>query len=116
MTSAFEDANITPSANSFPCEPPLPMFYVTIMAYPCERRCVGVVTAQLYEVARPERIDEELSGVWQAVTWERQELVSSLCDDFAEQIDATVTGMTAAFVERFQHDNPTQDLPCFPER
>ena len=72
-----------------------------------------VVTAQLYEVARPERIDEDLSGVWQVVTWERQELVASSCDDFADEIDKTITGMTEAFIAQYNHFNPIPTRECF---
>ena len=113
VASQFQDAFLTPTAIAQPCEPPLPVYNVTVMAYPCERRCVGVVTAQLFEVARPDRIDEDLSGVWQVVTWERQELVASSCDDFAQEIEGTIRGMTEAFIAQYNHYNPIPERKCF---
>lgn len=113
ITAIFQDGGVTPTANALPCEPPLPVYSVTVMAYPCERRCVGVITVQLYEVVQPQRIDEDLSGVWQAVTWERQQLVASSCDDFAQEVESTITNMTLAFVDRYNHDNPIPQRSCF---
>lgn len=115
VTGLFQDASITPTAFAQSCEPPLPVYVVTVMAYPCERRCVGVVTAQLYEIARPDRIDEDLSGVWQVVTWERQELVASSCDSFSQEIEGTITGMTEAFIAQYNHFNPIPERKCFEE-
>src|SRR5262249_55362904 len=96
------------------CSPPLPMFYVLIMAYPCDKRCVGFVSAQLYEVAKPERIDIDLNGVWQTITWERQALVASSCDDFANEVGMTIDEIAAAFADRFQFYHRVEERLCFP--
>jgi hypothetical protein len=115
INSIFQEANISTTVNPLPCEPPLPAFQVTIMAYPCERRCIGVITAQLYEIARPDRIADDLSGVWQVVTWERQELVASSCDDFKQQVEDTVGAMTATFTSQYRYYNAAPERSCFPE-
>ncbi len=116
VTDIFADAYLTPTPAPVTCEPPLPLYHVTIMAYPCDRRCVGVVTAQLYEVVQPQRIDQDLSGVWQAITWERQELVASSCEEFAQEIEATVTSMTQAFTWQYNRFNPIPERRCFPDQ
>ncbi|MCE5317376.1 MAG: hypothetical protein LLG04_08430 [Parachlamydia sp.] len=115
LITQFQDALLNPNALIIPCQPPLPVYNVTIMAYPCGNRCVGVVTAQLYETARPDRIEADLAGVWQVVTWERQELVVSACEDFSQQIEMTITGMTQAFIDLYNRFNPIPTRPCFPQ-
>lgn len=113
LTAQFQDALLTPTALAVQCQPPLPVYNVTIMAYPCGNRCIGMVTAQLYETARPDRIDSDLAGVWQVVTWERQELVVSACEDFSQEIEKTISGMTQAFIDLYNRFNPMPTRQCF---
>jgi hypothetical protein len=106
-------ANISTEANIVPCGPPLPVFHVLIMAYPCHNCCVGFVTAQLVERGRPERMQLDVNGIWQIITWERQTLVASNCEDFANQISSAVNDMTIAFANRFAYYHPRPEIPCF---
>lgn len=116
ITDVFQDADVP--INTEPedeaCRPPLPMFYVLIMAYPCDKRCIGFVSAQLYEEARPQRIDIDLNGVWQTITWERQALVASACDEFEMEIGETLEQIAEAFSDKFSYYHPVEEQPCFP--
>lgn len=114
VTGVFEDAGIDTVANILDCSPPLPVFQVIVMAYPCDRRCVGVITAQLFEEAKPARIDVDLNGVWQAITWERQALVATTCEEFAHEVGETVEQMAGAFADRFSYYHLPEEKPCFP--
>lgn len=109
----LEQASIITETQHIPCEPPLPIYHVIVMAYPCGTRCVGFVTAQLYERGQPQRIDVDINGIWQLVTWERQAMVASSCDDFGSEINDTIAGMTQAFADSFRHYHPQDMVPCF---
>jgi len=109
----FGEANIIPDALVYPCTPPLPMFDVVIMAYPCGRRCVGVVTAQLFESAKPTRIDVDINGVWQVITWERQAIIATSCEDFEHEIGEVVDRMTREFTKVYIYYHPPMETPCF---
>ena len=113
IAEIFQEAQINPPL-IYECQPPLPMFYVLVMVYPCDRRCVAFVTAQLYEIAKPARIDIDLNGVWQAVTWERQTLVASSCEDFAHEVMAAIEDIVYAFTNRFNFYHPPLERPCYP--
>jgi hypothetical protein len=71
------------------------------------------VTAQLVERGRPERLQLDVNGIWQIITWERQTLVASNCEDFANQISSAVQEMTTAFANRFAYYHPRPEIPCF---
>lgn len=96
-----------------PCSPVLPMFYVVVMAYPCERSCIAMVTAQLYENAKPRRVDFDINGVWQMISWEQQALVVSACEDFEQEVGQTIEKMAREFGQSFMAANPLDETPCF---
>ena len=114
ITDIFQNSGINTTPDLVDCRPPLPMFYVIFMGYSCGRHCVGVVTAQLYEDAKPSRIDVDLNGVWQTITWERQVLVASACDDFSIEVGLAVDDLANKFADRFKYYNPPLERPCFP--
>lgn len=109
----FQNAGITPYSILLPCEPPLPFFHITVMAYPCERRCIGSVIAQLYEKGAPDRIKEEVNGIWQIITWQRQTLVSVACEEFNREITETIEVMANDFADTFKRFHPPEERPCF---
>jgi hypothetical protein len=116
IANLFQDADIDPVAIQMNCQPPLPMLYVLIMAYPCDKRIVGFISAQLYEEAKPMRIDMDLNGVWQTITWERQALVVAADKDFTQEVHETVTDMIVSFTERFKYYHPVDERECFPKQ
>ncbi len=115
VAKMFQDANIEPSAIQMNCQPPLPMFYVLVMAYPLDNRIVGFISVQLYEEAKPIRIDMDLNGVWQTITWERQALVASSTEDFAQEINETLKELVLAFTTKFKYYHPADERSCFPK-
>jgi|GEM_PF-4683041 len=109
----FRAYYIVPEPFPLPCEPELPVFQITLLSYPCDRRCVGVLTAQLYEKATPKRIDTRINGVWQLISWQRQVLVVSACEDFEQQVLNAISEIANEFgrVFKYYHNLPTK--PCF---
>lgn len=106
-------AGIVTEAIVYPCAPPTPIFNVIIMAYPCDRKCVGFITAQLLEPAKPSRIDVDINGVWQAVTWERQSLVVSACETFEAEVGNNLARLASEFSRVFKFYHPPVETPCF---
>lgn len=114
LTDILANVGISTLFGSLPCEPPLPFLNVIIMAYPCDRRCIGFITVQLLEPGQPRRIDIDLNGVWQVVTWERQLLVASSCDDFSHEVGEMLDVIVSDFTNRFHYYHPADVRPCFP--
>lgn len=110
----LQDVSITTDALDIPCQPPSPMFYVLVMAYPCERRCVGFITMQLLEIVTPQRLgDVEINGIMQAITWEKTALIASSCDDFAQEVGETIDQYTRSFADSYKFYHPVEEQPCF---
>jgi hypothetical protein len=109
----FQSGNIVPDALVIPCQPPAPLFHVLIMAYPCDNRYVGFVTAHLYELGKVERIAEDFNGLWQVITWERQALVTSNYEGFSQEINNILVSITDSFVKKFSYYHPVEERPCF---
>lgn len=109
----FRSYLITPQPYPLPCEPILPVFQVTLMTFPCDQRCVGMITAQLYEKGHPNRIDVDINGIWQVITWQRQTMVASACENFEQEVIRAVSEIASEFgnVFRYYHSLPTR--PCF---
>lgn len=111
----FDELQITGEAPKVHCQPPLPTLYVLIMAYPCERTCVGFVSMQLLEKGQPARINLDLDGVWQVVTWARQGMVVSSCEEFAAEITSQIREMMDGFLTSYHFYHPAPATrPCFP--
>jgi hypothetical protein len=64
-------------------------------------------------VAQPKRINADLNGIWQLVTWQRQVLVASNCEEFNQQISDVIAELTRAFGECFKYYHPVPVEPCF---
>ncbi len=110
----LQEANITTDALDIPCQPPTPMFYVLVMAYPCDRRCIGFITMQLIEIVTPQRMgDIEINGIWQAITWEKTALIASSCEDFAQEVGETIDQFTRSFADSYTYYHPVEEQPCF---
>lgn len=113
IADIFRAHFITPEPYPLLCEPVLPVFQITLFTYPCERRCVGVVTAQLYEKGKPRRIDTDINGIWQMVTWQRQTLIASSCDDFEQEVLRTIGAISTEFGRIFKYYHEIPNRPCF---
>lgn len=113
IKTILEGVNIVTEPTPVPCGPPLPVFHVLIMAYPCNNCCIGFITTQLVEKGRPQRLQLDVNGVWQIVTWQRQSLVASNCEDFAHQISKTVKDLATEFANRYAFYHPRPEIPCF---
>lgn len=111
----LEETNIRPEAQKAQCQPALPTLYILVMAYPCDRVCVGFVSMQLFEKGQPARIDIDLDGVWQVITWARQGLVVAECEDFSKEVLGQIEEILGSFLKtyRFYHA-PEPTRHCFP--
>ncbi len=109
----FSEANIGADIPITSCQPPLPLYHLLIMTQVYGNRCLGFLTMQLYEAAKPLRIEEDFNGIWQVVTWEKQILVASHVDDFSDQVSQAVEEITKDFTARYQYYHPVLEQPCF---
>lgn len=102
VESMFGNANIKPLTMAAIGKPPLPAFEIEIFVYPIERGYAAFLDGRLFESVILERFKMDPNMAFQAITWEKQTLIVSPKDKFAEQLTRTVQEISEAFVVRFQ--------------
>ncbi len=96
--------------------PPLPFLHVLLIIYPVDLdKFVVFGTSRLFEEVHVVRKDFEPEGVWQAITWENQEIVYATTDHLDAQIKALTEKLTMAFIKRFQVYNRLKGALPLPE-
>ena len=98
----FAQANIRPQTLALAGRPPLPTFEIEIFLYPIEKGYVACCEGRLFESVTLERFKMDPNMAFQAITWEKQNLIVSPKTQITEQLTKTVQGIASAFAERFQ--------------
>lgn len=102
VENIFIQANIRPQTLVPPGKPPLPTFEIEIFVYPIEKGYVASCNGRLFEAVTLERFKMDPNMAFQAITWEKQNLLVSPKSQLSEQLTKTVQGIASAFAERFQ--------------
>lgn len=100
IETIFSYSGINPVAESIGGGPPLPFFHLLIFASPVENSYVFSISGRLFEDVRLARLNVKLPGTWQAITWEKQELVVASKALFFEQLWATSKQIAESFTQR----------------
>lgn len=90
----------------FSGESPLPFFHVLIMLHPIEKGYVAYCTCRLFEAVQNARVVLQPDIFFQAITWERQEMIISPIDQLQEQVEKAVTAMTSTFADQAKTHKP----------
>lgn len=100
----FKKVNISPVIMTAPGMPPLPFFQIQILIYPIGREgYVACCEGRLFESVNIQRVVLDLSGMaYQAVTWQKSNLIISPNHNIHEQIQQHVEDIVQAFTERYQ--------------
>jgi hypothetical protein len=99
---AFAEANIKPLTMAVAGKPPLPAFEIEIFVYPIERGYAAFLDGRLFESVILDRFKMDPNMAFQAITWEKQTLIVSPKEQFAEHIVKAVEEITGAFITRYQ--------------
>lgn len=99
----FSKAGISPLSLYEHGEVDLPLFHVLIMLNSIDQCLSAFCACRLFEAVNLKRVILEQGITFQAVTWEKQDLVAATKKDFYPLLDRTIDNLTEAFVERFQY-------------
>jgi len=91
---------ITPQAITVGNNPPLPFFHILIFAASTDDRGVAYITCRLFEKVHLDRFGFQLPGAWQAITWEKQELIITSIQQFPENVGMTAVGIADDFLKK----------------
>ncbi|MBS4166441.1 MULTISPECIES: hypothetical protein [unclassified Neochlamydia] len=90
-------STLLPEAN----EPFLPLFHVLVLVDSIDQFYTASCSCRLFEPVILKRVSLEKGIIYQAITWEKQELITSPKKDFSDLLTKTLNGLTEAFVNRF---------------
>lgn len=108
IAGIFKTGRITVRVPIMKERTPLPFFQMIIIIQPIEKGYVIYCVGRLFEEVPMKRVQLPLDIVWQAITWERQELRVLPADQIKQQVEEAVQVIAGAFVERFNTYPPSK--------
>lgn len=103
VTDLFVKAGISPYALQEPESPPLPLFHVLIMINSIGQNVFASCSCRLFESVTLKRVILERGITYQAITWEKQDLISAVTNDFKGTLQKTIEELTSEFTTRFHY-------------
>jgi len=102
VEAIFAKAGIVPQALASPKGPALPVFDILIIIYPIDRGFVCCVEGRLFESVILDRFKMDANMAFQAITWEKHNLIVFPTAQLTEQLTKTVREIATSFGERYQ--------------
>lgn len=99
----FQKVGINPQSYSVENTAPLPFFHILIMMYHVDNKVFVSIAGRLFEEVMPARLDLDAPvGTFQAITWEKNEILIVSTPQAPEQIEAMVSDIATTFVNRYR--------------
>ncbi|MBA3238930.1 MAG: hypothetical protein H0T62_11375 [Parachlamydiaceae bacterium] len=108
LEGVFSSYGITPYSEAIGEMPPLPFFHLIAFVAPVQGKYVLNITGRLFEEVKVPRLNYQLPGTWQAITWEKQELLISAGSQLVERLSSAASEIALMFVRRVSHYNRQQ--------
>lgn len=102
VADTFLLGELVPESFATEATPPLPFFHILIFAFPSENNNIAFITGRLFEDALLARYGLDPIGTWQAISWEKQDLVVTSPLQFDEQVKKSVANIAKTFVDKVQ--------------
>lgn len=112
ISEIFANAGINPYAESFLEQPPLPFFHLIVLVSQVDNSYVFSMSGRFFEAVKIPRLNFKTPGTSQAITWEKQELVSTSQARFLEQVTYSAREIAELFIQRvnfFKYQRIEQD-------
>lgn len=103
ISEIFLASGITPVSESFNDLAPLPFFHLVIFLTPVDDNYVFSIAGRLFETVTLPRLNFKLPGTFQAITWERQEMIITSKNRLEEQALYTAREIADLFTSRLRY-------------
>lgn len=101
----FAKARLIPTSTAPLNEPTLPLYHVLIFVDKLDRAMVLYISCRLFEGVKLERLSLPKNFVFQAITWEKQNMVVAAPSDIPHQLESNLQEMTQGFLQLITHYN-----------
>lgn len=102
VAEIFKGGGLTPRTGMLTGKSPLPFFHVLVMLQPFEKAYAAYCAGRLFEEVEVNRIHLRGDSTWQAITWEKQELLVFGEGQMKEQVTASIRKIATAFADLFK--------------
>lgn len=111
VVDIFAKAGISDQAQAYADKPPLPFFHVLIMAQQIDKGYAIYVAGRLFEQVDVPRVVLNNEAFFQAVTWEKQELVVASPEQISNQVLTVLDEIATNFADRYTYyENIKKDM------
>jgi hypothetical protein len=99
----FEKGMINSPAVHEPDEPSLPLFHILIMMNSIDQYTIANIDCRLFESVTLKRVILDPGITFQAITWEKQELIAATETEFNNVFTKTIQDLATTFSERLNY-------------
>ncbi len=99
----FINSHFHPESLAIGNDPPLPFFHILIYVYPDEERYTAAILGRLFEKVKVSRLDYNLPGTSQAITWEKLDLIITSPLQFNDQLAEAVREIVRSFLNQVHY-------------
>lgn len=108
VSEVFSNGGLSSRTSFMSGKSPLPFFHVLVMLQPIEKGFAVYCAGRLFEEVDVHRVHLRGNLTWQAITWEKQELLIFAEGQMKEQVSESIRKIATAFVERFKSYKETR--------
>ena len=101
----FIKDRLTPVSTAPLSDPALPLYHVLIFVDKLDRAMVLYISCRLFEGVKLDRLSLPKHFVFQAITWEKQNMVVASPADIPKQLESNLQEMTQSFLQLVTHFN-----------
>lgn len=83
--------------------PPLPMLHILVMITSFDKACAACCACRLFESVELKRVILAEGITFQAITWEKQEIVVASQSEIEREVNSTVKQLVQSYVDRYKH-------------
>lgn len=102
-TTLFLKSHFNPESLSIGDDPPLPFFHILVFAYPDDNKTSASISGRFFEKVKLGRLDFDLPGTYQAITWEKSDLIITSSVQFHNQLEESVREIVSAFLKEVNY-------------
>ncbi len=93
---------VQPRSGLSPNQTPLPFLHFLVMINPIEKGYVAYCAARLFESVQVDRPNLKVDVTWQAITWEKQELMVFASEQLEIELAKAVEASATSFANKFK--------------
>lgn len=113
VLSLLSAAGLRPRTTLIANESPLPFLHILLMINPIERGYVVYFAARLFESVQVNRVHLKVDLTWQAITWEKQEILIFATEQLQTELFKTIDSVISSFTEKLKSYQNIQSSPGY---